>query len=92
MEGQERIGLVAAELMEALEGAELPDDVEASIGTVGIVIEVDLDAGHGAGSTFIRYRCSDPRVWIQRAFFEEALKAVDGPAPADPDDYRGDSE
>lgn len=80
-----KIGEVAANLMERLE-AQIADALEEneappSIKTVAVVVEIDWPAdpeNDHYGSTSIRYQCTDPRVWIQRAFLTEAADIAHG--------------
>lgn len=52
-----QIGRCAAVLMEAI------DDLEAvDVGTVMIIAELN----HGDEATTLIYRCTDPRIWVQR--------------------------
>lgn len=84
------IGELAAGLMQGLEegiadalepGEELP-----VVKMAGIAVELEWppsEANEGFGSTSIRFRCSDPRVWVQKAFFAEAADIADrGREPA----------
>lgn len=65
--------------------AEFIDDLEenhdgrAELGVVGLVVEVNTDGDDedDPGSTWITYRCSDPRRWIQVALFQRAAVVVD---------------
>lgn len=84
------LGTLAANAMQSLEeqvAEEVADGFEVpTVKTVGIVVELDFppsEVNDGAGSTAIRYRCSDKRVWIQRALFREASDLADrGREPA----------
>jgi hypothetical protein len=73
------IGELAAGMMQSLEedvAAELDEGDDAPVvKMVGLVVELEWprsEANEGMGSTAIRLRCTDPRVWNQRAFFAEA--------------------
>ena len=68
------VGKLTAEFMDQLE-ADLEDG--ATIGTVAIVIEVDLPTPE-PGATTIRYYCNDNRRWLQAGLFRRAMKAADG--------------
>lgn len=70
------VGVVAAELMESL--ADEYDGDEVQVGTVAVVVELDLpaDEGEELGSTEIRYRCTDGRRWIQAGLFDQARRTV----------------
>lgn len=68
-----RLGQVAAELMERL--AEDHEDTEnARVGVVALVVEIDGETD-GEGATWIEYRCSDSRRWIQAGLFDRAKAA-----------------
>lgn len=67
------LGKAAAELMDSL--AESYDGLDASIGTVAIVVEVEV-TDDGPGWTSIDYRCTDGRRWLQAGLFAAAQRAV----------------
>lgn len=87
VEGSEKIGLVAAQMMEIIDD-DYEHDIE--IGIVAILVEVngtnpelvddhDLnpDDEYLAGQfSEVRYRCSDARRWVQIGFFKAAERAV----------------
>jgi hypothetical protein len=62
------MGVLVAELMDTI-ADEYGEDVK--IGTVAVVVELDCDEW-----TQVRYRCSDPRSWVQEGFFRAAQHAV----------------
>lgn len=74
-----KIGELTADLMESLE-AGIADVIEPGeqapeVKTVAIIVELDwppCEQNNNYGSSAIRYRCTDSRVWIQRALFTEA--------------------
>jgi hypothetical protein len=77
--GQERIGHVAADLMESVEHSELPDGLtNPRVRTVAVVVEIETDSEDPdePGTTEVFYRCSDQRRWVQIGFFEAAQRAV----------------
>lgn len=72
------IGELAAGLMQSLEediAASLEDgDGPPKVRTAAVVVELEwppADDNDHCGSTSIRFRCSDPRVWFQRGLFLE---------------------
>lgn len=67
------VGKLTAEFMDQIE-ADYGSD--ASIGTVAIVVEVDVP-DDGPGATQICYRCSDGRRWLQAGLFRKAMQAAD---------------
>jgi hypothetical protein len=69
--GGERIGQLAAELMEAIEAEELPEGLSnARVGVVGVVVEIEADDENNPhGSVQIKYRCTDTRGWVQAGLF-----------------------
>ena len=71
IEGVERVGLVAAQLMEKIEADSEPTDDER-IGEVMLLVEVrgtDEDGPY----TYIEWRCSDEREWMQRGLMHAGL-------------------
>ncbi len=66
------LGVVAANLMDDLakDQAEIGDDQE--LGEVMLLAEVRGQDAEGA-YTYIRFRCSDEREWIQRGILHAAL-------------------
>lgn len=70
------IGQVTAELMDTID-RDYPDD-DVTVRTVIVVAEL-----HTPESTFVMYRCSDERTWIQRGLLAEALEASRRPADDD---------
>lgn len=78
------IGELAAGLMQSLEediAATLEPGQEApKVKMAAIAVELEWppsEENEQMGSTSIRFRCSDSRVWIQRAFFAEASDIAD---------------
>lgn len=78
------IGELAAGLMQSLEegiaAALEPGEEAPVVKTAAIVVELEWppsEANEHLGSTAIRFRCSDARVWIQKAFFAEAADIAD---------------
>jgi hypothetical protein len=84
------IGELAAGLMQGLEediAATLKPGEEApTVEMVGIAVELQWppsEENEQMGSTSIRFRCTDSRAWIQKAFFAEASDIADrGREPA----------
>jgi len=77
--GTERIGQLAAELMEAIEGEEMPEGfVNGRVGTVALVVELegDNEDGEGHGVNSVKYRCSDTREWVQAGLLTVASDAA----------------
>lgn len=70
MEDVGKVGKLAAELMQAVE-EEYPD---GRVGVVGLVIEVVLDDEQ---ATVLRYRATDPRVWVQAGLFRRVALALE---------------
>jgi hypothetical protein len=68
-----KVGVVAAQLMEDLENdqAEIAD--EQTIGEVMLLAEVRGEDEDGS-YTYIRFRCSDGREWVQRGMLHAALE------------------
>ncbi|HET6502108.1 MAG TPA: hypothetical protein VFG87_15235 [Amycolatopsis sp.] len=62
------MGVLVAELMDAI-ADEYGGDVQ--VGTIAVVVEIDAE-----NWTQVRYRCSDPRSWVQEGFFLAAQRAV----------------
>lgn len=80
--GGEKIGFLAADVMESIEKATPPDGHSPSIGVVAIVVEINTEEEDGPGMTDVIYRCSDQRRWVQAGFFKRAGDAVYSPMPA----------
>lgn len=79
IQGREKLGALAAELMEQFEEAEVEDGYEGRLGEVVIVAEVDIDKIHGAdedGYTAIRTRCTNGKQWIQLGLLEAGIERV----------------
>jgi hypothetical protein len=74
--GMERLGSLAAELLELIETEEVREDSEISIGTVAIVVELNRTDPDGEGSDKILTRCTDLRRWVQEGLFDVARRAV----------------
>ncbi len=74
----DRVGRVAAELMEQLEKTDLPeaDDLSAEVGIVAVVAEITVKEEDGPGRSHIFYRCSDRRKWLQAGLFHMAERAA----------------
>ena len=68
------VGTVAAELMDIIDDAY--SDQQVRVGTVAIVVELEGERGDGREWDAVLYRCSDPRRWVQEAFFRAAERAV----------------
>lgn len=77
------MGVLVAELMDTIAG-EYGEDV--TVGTVAVVVEID-----GGEWTQVRYRCSDPRSWVQEGFFLAAQRAVIAGRETPDEDDDGDS-
>lgn len=71
-----KIGRIAAEVMERVENEKPDDGEELSIGTVAVIVEVLADEEDGPGWSWISYRCSDVRPWVQAGLFGAATRAV----------------
>jgi hypothetical protein len=76
IEGAEKLGKLAAEVMQMIDEATIEDGCEARVGAVAVVVELNVDEDDGPGFTEIRYRHSDSRRWVQAGFFEAATRAV----------------
>lgn len=84
------IGELAAGLMQSLEediaAATEPGQDVPTVRSAAIVVELEwppAEENDGMGSTAIRFRATDPRVWVQKAFFLEAADIADrGREPA----------
>jgi hypothetical protein len=62
-------------------GESLKHVEDTSIGTVAIVVEVngmvpDSDHGEGGSATWVLYRCTDDRRWVQAGLFDAAKRAT----------------
>jgi hypothetical protein len=68
------LGELALQLIDQLADSH-QDDEEVSIGVMSIVVEIN-GTYEGQGSTWVEYRCSDPRVWIQNGLFAAAQRAT----------------
>jgi hypothetical protein len=69
-----RLGQVAADLMDLLaEDAADEEAAEMELGEVMILAEVKGRDEEGDDWTSIRFRCSDPRFWVQRGMLSAAL-------------------
>lgn len=62
------MGVLVAELMDTV-AVEYGEDVK--LGTIAVIVEINGDEW-----TQVRYRCSDPRSWVQEGFFLAAQRAV----------------
>lgn len=78
-----KLGQVAAELMESLANSYEGYDVE--VGTVALIVEVNASEW-----TAVTYRCSDPRVWIQKGLMRAGISAVNAANGHGEDDDDGD--
>lgn len=67
-----KVGIVAADLMDDLISDQQEIGHDQQIGEVMLVAEVRGDDGDG-GYTYIRFRCSDEREWIQRGLLRACL-------------------
>lgn len=68
-----KLGVVAADLMEYLARDQEEMGDEQTLGEVMLLAEIrgtDEDGTY----TYIRYRCSDDRVWVQRGIMHAALE------------------
>lgn len=73
--GLEKVGIIAADLMERLED-DYKDFDDVEIGIVAVVVEVNYVDRQDDGVSAVEYRCSDERRWIQHGLFEAARRAV----------------
>lgn len=74
-----RIGEVAAQLLDgAMNATADPDDdiVDAEVGEVIIVAELQFRDSEGTEYTRSFYRCSDGRKWVQRGLLREGIVAT----------------
>lgn len=78
VDGADKIGLLAARLMEEIEAEDLPEGFSnARVGVVGLVIEVEADSEKNPhGVVQLKYRCSDTRHWVQAGLFTAASDAA----------------
>lgn len=76
-----KIGNEMASLLDML--AEEHSEGDAEVGLVLVVVELKDD-----DSSWISYRCSDPRPWVQRAMLSEALDLANAP----PDEITEDND
>ena len=67
-----RLGQVTAELMEKL--SEDWDEESAELGEVMVLAEVKVTDEDGDDWTYIAWRCSDPRNWVQRGLLHASLE------------------
>lgn len=76
--GMERVGLLAASLLEQIEADALPEGISnPRIGTVALVVEIEADQeSNEHGATRIVYRCTDSREWVQAGLFLAASDAA----------------
>lgn len=74
MKGAEKIGVLAAELMEEIEHEGLPEGVSnPHVGVVGLVVEVRADSEENEyGVVSMKCQCTDTRGWIQAGLFQAA--------------------
>jgi len=72
----ERLGGLAAELLDEIEAEEMPEGTTVSIGTVAIVVELHRVDADGEGYDKIKTRCTDHRRWLQEGLFDVARRAV----------------
>jgi hypothetical protein len=85
-----QVGTVAAELMDTLAEDQERDTDELTVGVVMVLVEVQGTDEDGDSWTWIRYRCSDPRVWIQRGMLHAALEQDQLPDLEDEDESEDD--
>lgn len=80
MKGTEKIGLLAAKLMEQIEQEDLPDGLsDPRVGTVALVVEINADQEDNEhGAVRIVYRCTDTRDWVQAGLLLAASDAARG--------------
>lgn len=73
-----RAGVLAVELIERLaEQYENDPDMEGvEVGTMALVVELS-GKYKGEEATWVEYRCSDARRWVQIGFFQAALRVAD---------------
>lgn len=69
-----QIGELTAQLMERLE--EDYADIEAEVGVVAVIVELNYVHSNGDDISAIEYRCSDGRRWVQTGLFDAAKRAV----------------
>lgn len=75
MNGIDKLGHTAAEIMEKIEGDELPDG--AAVAEVMVIAAVKWPIeGEGAGNCTY-YRCSSAFPWVQKGLLDLAAEAVD---------------
>lgn len=67
-----KLSTLALDLIESLAEAH---DEDAEVGTIALVVEVN-GAHEGEPATWVEYRCTDPRRWIQAGLFDAAGRAV----------------
>lgn len=72
----ERLGGLAAEVLDVIEAQEIPEGAAVRIGTVAIVVELHRDEADGEGLDKILTRCTDHRRWLQQGLFDVARRAV----------------
>lgn len=67
-----RAAIIAADLIEKLEGDYQHDEIQ--IGEVMVIVEVTGSNPEDGDWTAIQYRCSDPRFWIHQGMLRAALR------------------
>ncbi len=65
-----KLSTLALDLIERL-AADYEDTPSAEVGVVALVVEIDSEE-----VTYVEYRCSDQRKWVQAGLFETAVRAV----------------
>jgi hypothetical protein len=68
-----KVGISAAQLMEDLERDQTEIGEKQTVGDVMLLAEVRGEDEDGT-YTYIRYRCTDDRQWIQRGMLHAALE------------------
>jgi len=70
-----KVGVTAAQLMDDLEKdqAEVAETDSQTVGDVMLIVEVRGEDEDGTYS-YMRYRCTDARVWVQRGMLHGALE------------------
>jgi hypothetical protein len=83
IEGVEKVGVLAAQLMEKVEADSEPTEDE-HVGEVMLLVEMrgtDEDGPY----TYIEWRCSDEREWVQRGILHAGLDQERRGHPAEED-------
>lgn len=79
IEGAEKLGVLAAELMQQFEEAEIVDGFKGVLGEVLIVAEINVDkigGGDEDGVTAIRTRSTNAKQWVQLGLLNAGIDRV----------------